>query len=301
MPEELQHHTPTEREVVNIRFKPPVAIGPDAAKLLQPAAAVAARLAHAGLVSCRILGQLVQDPRITASLGLSVTSSNTNNSSTTTTTTNNNNTSSNNIAAAAAAASAAAGGGPGVHQSVVAAANMSVQLYHLLLKYGKNICGLSLMLSGVLPQKFKLTAAQKRAASDALKLLPPGFDRCCLAVCSWAGGLYGLWPLITMALNLLQSPTCFSPEQPFPPPWTKWKPRLWVKVMTWTISHVPCDLIALLSYIYAEKAPPSSTEPRSIAAWLGKEWDLGGGTHVLPPQVSPHAHSKPNLIFLCTV
>jgi hypothetical protein len=135
MPDQLENHTQSEKDAVNLKFTPPVAVKPDAARLIQPAAAVAARLAHAGLVCCRMLGQLIQDPRIAASLVITAKSSI-------------RNASTNAAAATPPSSSSSAGGGQGVHEAVVVAAHMAVQLYRSLLKYGQNICGLSLMLAG---------------------------------------------------------------------------------------------------------------------------------------------------------
>jgi hypothetical protein len=183
-----------------------------------------------------------------------------------------------------------------VHQAVTAAATMVVELYMLLVCAARSINNLphtlqgpSASVSGTL-----MTAQQKQYMAHTFSLLPPHFDRCCLAVCSWAGGLYSLWPLITMSSEVLQSPTCCTPGQPSAYPWFRLAPAECDEHILGTLSRIPLDMVGLLAQIHTWGAPTDAAEGTagSLAMWLGcltgpEPQHKGQLKHQAPPPVPP--------------
>jgi hypothetical protein len=173
-----------------------------------------------------------------------------------------------------------------------------------------------------------MTAQQKQNMACTFSLLPPYFDRCCLAVCSWAGGLHGLWPLITASLDLLQSPSCCTPGQPVAFPWYRFTPADCVAQILGNLCLLSHHLVDLLEDINSKaatqtlQADVSVTQTTPTTQTDGSPGDGGtnlatwltcltgpGSQHkghlkdkappsALPPQVSSHDQSNPGYVSL---
>jgi hypothetical protein len=201
-------------------------------------------------------------------------------------------------AAAAAAAVAAAAppptpaasintttGGPGMQPAVVIATYAGLRMYSRLMNLGTTLFLDSHHMQGPTgasiqdgqrdrPGHEQPTLKHSPPVDFSRECLPPDLGRTCLTVCSWAGGMPALWPLIKASIDLCLSPSCFTPDQPVLFPSMSLTPK--------QCAH-QCDIVsavqdcafsttALLLAPHRAKGPDAAADcpARSLAAHSGK-------------------------------